>query len=100
MEINYGHYIEKLKSGEEVKFSPKGNSMTPKIKSGQEIIISPNINDLDKGDVVFCKIKGKFFVHLISAVKGKQYQISNNHGHVNGWIKKDKIFGKVVKIGE
>lgn len=97
--MSYQYYIEKLQKGEEVKMSPKGNSMTPKIKSGQEIIISPDVSDVKKGDIVFCKVKGKFFIHLVSAIKGKKYQISNNHGYVNGWVSKSNIFGKVIKIG-
>lgn len=97
--MNFQHYIEKLQKGEEIKMSPKGNSMTPKIKSGQEIIISPDTNEIKKSDIVFCKVKGRFFIHLISAIKGNKYQISNNHGHINGWVSKSNIFGKVVKIG-
>lgn len=71
--------------------------MQPKVKSGQLITISPDKN-VEKGDVVFCKVKGKYYVHLCTAVHGERYQISNNHGHVNGWIGKNGIFGKVTKI--
>jgi len=48
---------------------------------------------------VFCKVNGHFYLHKISAIKGKkQYQISNNHGHINGTITRKNIFGKVVEI--
>jgi len=30
--------------------------------------------------------------------KGERYQISNNHGHINGWIGKSGLFGKVIKV--
>ena len=75
--------------------------MTPLIKSGQSVIVIPIKEDtiLEKGDIVFCKVSGHFYLHKISAIKNKNsYQISNNHGHINGTISKKNIFGKVVEI--
>jgi len=92
------HFADKLLAGETVECRPRGNSMKPKIESGQLITISPDISDLHKGDVVFCKVRGKYFVHLLSAIQGERYQISNNHNHVNGWVGKNGIFGKVIKV--
>ncbi|MBC8922627.1 phage repressor protein, partial [Escherichia coli] len=46
----------------------------------------------------FCKVRGSFFTHKISKIRGKQYQISNNHKHVNGWITRNSIYGIVTKI--
>lgn len=90
------HFAEKLLKGETVQCAPRGNSMLPRIKSGQLITLSPDLTNLHKGDVVFCKVKGRYFVHLLSAIQGERYQISNNSGHVNGWIGKNSIFGKMV----
>lgn len=73
--------------------------MLPRIKSGQLLTIAPvKPEELHKGDVVFCKVKGRFFTHLLSAVQGERYQISNNKGHVNGWIGLNGVYGKVIKI--
>jgi hypothetical protein len=72
--------------------------MKPRMNSGQLITISPDVSELKKGDVVFCKVKGRYFVHLLSAIQGERFQISNNHGHINGWVGKNGIFGKVVKV--
>lgn len=72
--------------------------MTPKINSGDLVTVSPDIENLDKGDIVLCKCKGRIFTHLISSVQGTRYQISNNHGHVNGWISRNNIFGKVIRV--
>ena len=92
-------HIENLLEGNTIKFRPKGNSMTPKIKSGQLCTIEPIAErTLKKGDAVYCKVKGRQFVHLISAIKGGRYQISNNHGHVNGWIGLNQIFGILTKV--
>ncbi|WP_286077392.1 S24 family peptidase [Thomasclavelia cocleata] len=90
-----------LKSGETCILTGYGQSMTPKIKSGQKVKVIPvNIDtELNKNDIVFCKVNGNYYLHKISAIKNKKtYQISNNHGHINGWISKNNIFGKVVEI--
>lgn len=93
----YNLYVEKLKKGEIIKFRPSGNSMTPLIYSKQLITIEPiGIEDVKKGDIVLCKVHGRFFVHLVTAKKDGQVQISNNHGHINGWT--TQVFGKVTSI--
>lgn len=93
-----GH-LEKLTQGETVSFRPRGNSMTPIIKSGQLCTVAPIADRaISKGDVVLCKVRGNQFLHLVSAVKGDQVQISNNHGHVNGWCSRKNIFGVLVSV--
>lgn len=97
--MNYTQYVQDLKDGKIVKFRPKGNSMTPKISSGQLITLTPfGSQELKKGDIVFCKVNGNYYVHLISAIRGDRYQISNNKGRINGWIGKNSLFGLVTKI--
>ena len=94
------NHIQKLLNKEVVKFRPHGNSMLPKIKSGQLCTLEPIVDfeNLNSGDVVLCKVKGRHFLHLISAIKENQYQISNNQGFINGWINKDNIFGILTKV--
>lgn len=93
----YKYPLEELKKGNEVSFRPHGNSMMPKIKSGQLITVKPCvINDLKKNDIVFCKVKGKYYIHLVTAVKENQVQISNNHGHINGWT--HQVWGIVINL--
>lgn len=89
-----------LQNGETCKLTGYGQSMTPIIKSGQSVICIPVTDkvELSKNDIVFCKVHGNYYLHKISAIKGAQYQISNNHGHVNGYITKHNIFGKVIEI--
>ena len=92
---------EHLKNGEICKVVGYGQSMTPILKSGQPVICRPVTKDtpLKKNDIVLCKVKGNYYLHKISAIKnGVSYQISNNHGHVNGIINKNNIFGIVVEI--
>ena len=88
-----------LRAGETVILVGFGQSMTPILKSGQPALVEPVTAEtvLKKNDVVFCKVAGKYYLHKISAVKnGNTFQISNNHGHVNGWISKNNIYGKMV----
>jgi len=94
------HHIAKLQKGEVVQFRPHGHSMTGKIESGQLVTIEPLLmaTTLEPGDIVLCKVKGNEYVHLISAVRDRQYQISNNRGHVNGWVTRGAIFGKCVRV--
>lgn len=91
---------KKLQAGEKCIVQGFGQSMIPIIKSGQKCEISPVIDDtvLDKGDIVFVKVNGHFYLHKISAIKGERFQISNNHGHVNGWTERKNVFGKVSRI--
>jgi len=92
-------YIQKLQAGETVKFRPRGNSMQPLIQSGQLVTLCPVNRELVVGDVVLCKVAGKQWLHLVSAVGSDgRYQISNNKGHVNGWCRADNVFGLLVQV--
>lgn len=98
--MRYTAIIKELDEGRSVTLKPKGNSMTPLIQSGQQIVLSPlkGMSPLKKGDVVLAKVKGRYFIHKVSAVGDDgSYQISNNHGHVNGWSR--QIYGIVTEIG-
>lgn len=93
--INYK--LEKLQRGETIITSEKGNSMLPLIKSGQNHKLAPaTIDDVEIDDIVYCKVRGKFYTHLVKAkddIKG--CLIGNNRGHINGWTK--QIYGKVIE---
>ncbi|MEP3891052.1 MAG: hypothetical protein ABJN69_11345 [Hellea sp.] len=75
--------------------------MTGIIKSGQLCTVEPCvIETLEVGDVVLCKVRGNQYLHLIKAKKGKQLQIGNNRGGINGWITGSNIYGKLVSIAD
>jgi len=91
------NHIEKLQKGEEVQFRPSGNSMTGKINHKELVTLKPEIiENIEVGDIVLSKVKGKVLLHLVTAKDGKRLQISNNKGHVNGWTK--TVYGKVTKV--
>lgn len=90
--------LEKLQNGETIVTSEKGNSMTPLIKSGQDHKLSPcTFEDANVGDIVYCKVSGRFFTHLVIAKNDDRgCQIGNNHGNINGWTR--QIYGKVIEV--
>lgn len=89
-----GH-IQKLLAGETVQFRPRGNSMTGRVNDGDLVTVEPIRNHvIAKGDVVLCKVAGRQFLHLVTGTRhDNTYQISNNKGHVNGWVGRNCIYG-------
>jgi SOS-response transcriptional repressor LexA len=88
------HYIEKLRGGETVQFRPGGNSMKGKITSGQLVTVEPLTDrELQKGDIVLCKVNGSQYLHLIKTIQGERFQPGNNIGRINGWITINSIYG-------
>lgn len=96
--MNMARSRARLVGGEIIQVRPHGNSMVPLLKSGQEITIVPLDDEgVSVGDIVFCKVRGRYYVHLVTAIRQEKYQISNNKGHVNGWTSLSNIFGKVER---
>ena len=51
------------------------------------------------GDIVLVRVKGNVFLHLIKAIDNKKrFLIGNNRGKVNGWVGRDAIYGKAIKV--
>ncbi len=90
--------VEKLLNGETIISKEPGNSMLPLIKSKQPVRLAPTTwEDVEVGDIVYCKVRGNLYTHLVTGKNGKKgVQISNNKGHVNGWTK--NVYGKVIEI--
>jgi len=90
--------LEKLQAGESFITSEKGNSMSPIVKSGQDHKLEPATwKDVDVGDIVYCKVKGNFYTHIVKAKNDdKGCLIGNNKGGINGWTK--QVYGKVIKV--
>ena len=90
--------LEKLQNGETFTTSEKGNSMVPLIKSGQNHVIEQaTLETVNVGDIVYCKVKGNFYTHLVKAKDAqKGCLIGNNKGGINGWTK--AVYGKVIEV--
>ena len=93
-------YIAKLTAGETVSFRPRGNSMVGKIESGQLCTVVPlaDNEEIDIGDIVLCKVNGREYLHLVKARQADRFQIGNNRGRINGWIGRNSIYGRCVKV--
>ena len=96
--IMRNYKLEKLQAGESFITSEKGNSMSPIIKSKQDHKLIPATwEDVDVGDIVYCKVKGNFYTHIVKAKNDdKGCLIGNNKGGINGWTR--QVYGKVVEI--
>lgn len=92
-------HIARLREGHTVSFRPRGNSMSPKIESGQLCTVEPvTPADLRVNDVVLCKVGGAQYLHFVKAIDGERYQIGNNRGYINGWVGRNAIFGRLVRV--
>lgn len=77
--------------------------MLPRINSGDLVTVSPcSPEDIAKDDIVFCRVNGRYYVHLVQSVVRKlggfRFQIGNMRKHTNGTVGEQAIFGKVVKV--
>jgi hypothetical protein len=90
--------VEKLLAGETIISKEPGNSMLPLIKSRQPVKIEPSSwEKVEVGDIVYCKVHGHIYTHLVKAKDAnKGVLIGNNHGHDNGWTK--IVYGKIIEI--
>lgn len=93
----YHRMIEDLEKNKTGQMKAFGNSMLPILKSGSLLTFEKS-DSYDVGDIVFCRVKGRFIdAHkIIKKDKSGRYLIANNHGHENGWTR--TIYGKVVKV--
>lgn len=93
--------LKTLQEKGEVSFKPHGNSMTPKINSGDLVRVKAVSSSAYRvGDIVYCKVSGSYLLHLLTAIDypKSRFQISNNHGHVNGWISNQAIYGVCIEV--
>jgi len=90
--------VEQLLSGTTITSKEPGNSMLPILKSRQPVILEPtDWTKVKDGDIVYCKVRGNFYTHLVKATDpNRGVLIGNNHGRLNGWTK--QVYGKVIKI--
>jgi hypothetical protein len=96
--MSKNYKLERLMNGETFVTSEKGNSMVPLIHSGQEHMLAPTtLEEVEVGDIVYCKVRGKFYTHLVKAKnQDKGLLIGNNRGYNNGWTK--QVYGKVIQV--
>ena len=86
---------ERLHAGETVTVRPRGHSMTPRIREGESVTVRPfEVGEAPQvGHVVLCKVKGAFYLHLVTALEGERVQIGNMRGRINGWTSRERVYG-------
>lgn len=92
--------IARLNAGEIIEgYTEAGNSMLPLIASKQPVTLAPvDVDKLEEGDIVLCKVKGKYYTHLVKATRVDGVLIGNNRGHINGWASRNNVYGIVTHI--
>lgn len=91
--------LERLAKGEKVVNRESGNSMLPLIESRQAVTLERvDPSKLEPRDIVYVKVRGRVYTHLVLAVRGDEVQIGNNRGGVNGWTKKDHVYAIITEI--
>jgi len=89
--------IKALQEGKAVTIKPTGNSMKGKVESGSKVTVEPiPLDEIEIGDIVLCKVKGRQYLHLVKAKDKGRFLIGNNRGYTNGWT--SAIYGKATKI--
>ncbi len=88
-----------LTAGRPVKVRPTGGSMRGRIESGQLVTLAPVDPDaVDIDDAVMVAWRGGFLLHLVKYATDDQLLIGNNIGHINGWVSRSAVLGKVVAV--
>lgn len=97
--MNLAQVVKDLADGS-VTFKARGSSMTPLVLDGTVVTVTP-IGDhiVKKGDIVLAKVGGQLYLHLVTATDKSRVQISNNHGRVNGWTPRAKVYGILEPTG-
>lgn len=73
--------------------------MTGRVNDGDLVTLAPcNPTSLSVGDIVLVRVHGNDYLHLIKAIDSERFQIGNNRGGINGWVRANGIYGVAVKV--
>ena len=93
------HAKEALRRGETVQVRPRGHSMRGKVDDGDLVTLEPcDPSTLAVGDVVLVRVRGTDYLHLIKAVNDDRFLIGNNRGGTNGWVGRNALYGRAIRI--
>lgn len=94
--------LEKLNSGGEIVYSPKGVSMLPCIKEGRDsVVLKKSSEPYKKGDIVFYRRSGGAFVihRIVKRQKDGKYTIcGDNQKFLEKDVPEDIIMAKVSSL--
>ena len=91
--------IAELQTGASVTIQPRGHSMRGLVKDGQIVRVDPIASgeEIRRGDIVLCRVRGREYLHLVHAVGPRGYLIGNAQGHLNGWTPRSRVFGRLAQ---
>ena len=93
------HAKEALRRGETVQVRPRGHSMRGKVDDGNLVTLEPcDPSTLSVDDVVLVRVRGTDYLHLIKAINGDRFLIGNNRGGTNGWVGRNALYGRAIRI--
>lgn len=73
--------------------------MRGRIEDGQPVTLGPvEPAAVEAGDVVLVRWKGGVLLHLVKEATGERLLIGNNVGKVNGWVRRQDVVGRVVRV--
>ena len=91
--------LEQLAEQGSCQIRPQGGSMRGRIESGQLVTIKAiSGEEVQLNDVIFIRWKRNYLLHLAKEINDSEILIGNNLGKINGWINKEDVLGKVVKV--
>ena len=93
--------IAELQAGASVTIRPRGPSMRGLVEDGQVVTVDPVPPgaEIHEGDIVLCRVRGREYLHLVHAIGPRGYLIGNARGHLNGWISRSNVFGRLNRSG-
>lgn len=68
------------------------------IESGDLVEVKPFDTNPIIGNVVLVQVGNFTYLHLVKGVRNEQYLIGNNRGGVNGWVKRNAIYGVLSSV--
>ena len=73
--------------------------MRGKVNDGDLVTLEPcEPGALATGDIVLVRVRGTDYLHLIKAINGDRFLIGNNRGGTNGWVGRNAIYGRAVRV--
>ncbi|WP_224247542.1 hypothetical protein [Hyalangium gracile] len=73
--------------------------MRGKIEDRQLVTLGPvDPVEVRAGDVVLVRWKGGVLLHLVKEAQGDRLLIGNNLGRLNGWVRRQAVAGRLVRV--
>lgn len=85
-------------------FTVQGSSMEPTLKPGQKIISLNWLISPKKGDLVAVENGGRLMVKRVEKINGKSVYVVGDNQKMStdsrefGWVKTNKIIGKIIFV--